>query len=264
MPTPLEVMGVRVHPVDLEQATDIVISAAIERRKLTVSALAVHGLVLASRDAKLRFRLNHLDLVVPDGQPVRWAMNMLHGAGLRERVMGPELMSRLCQEAQRKSMPVFLLGTTLPDLELLETKLSAAFPGLEVAGTRPSRFRPATPREAQEDIQLIRTSGARMTFVGFGCPRQEIWAYENGAELNMPVLAVGAAFDYHSGKLRRAPAWAAASGLEWVFRLRQEPKRLWRRYLETNPRFVVGLIRQAMGFGFDPQGTQPTNRLFPG
>jgi len=258
------VLGIQVHAVELSDATEIVIEAARERKPLGVSALAVHGLVLASRDPEMRHRVNDLELVVADGQPVRWALNWLHGAGLAERVFGPDLTLEVCRGAAEEEAPVYLYGSTAETLEQLESGLSKMFPNLKIAGTRPSRFRPATEQEAADDVAAILKSGARIVFVGLGCPRQEIWTYETRLQLSMPVLAVGAAFDYHAGLLRRAPSWMSRSGLEWLYRLIQEPRRLWVRYATTNPIYVAGVIAQKLGRDFDSIGKRPEKQVRPG
>jgi len=254
----LPVMGVNVHAVDMDTTVNTVVDAARERRPLGVSALAVHGVVLGSDDPELRYRINSLELVVPDGQPVRWAMNWLHGTDLADRVVGPELMWNVCARAEKSGLPIFLFGSEGETLRLLKASLTSAFPQLILAGSQASRFRPATESEAAADRDMIKSSGAKIVFVGLGCPRQEVWVYENRLELSMPLLAVGAAFDFHAGLIRRAPAWMQKSGLEWVFRLIQEPQRLWKRYVVLNPRYVAGVTMQLLGIrAYDSSGTHP-------
>ena len=254
----LPVMGVNVHAVDISTAVDVIVEAATQRRPLGVSALAVHGVVLGSDDPELRYRINALELVVSDGQPVRWALNWLHGTNLSDRVAGPELMWQVCASAEKAGLPIFLFGSEDETLRLLETNLRSAFPTLIIAGSQASRFRAATESEARADRDVVRASGARVVFVGLGCPRQEIWVYENRVDLSMPLLAVGAAFDYHAGLIRRAPRWMQRSGLEWLFRLMQEPRRLWRRYVLLNPRYIAGVLQQRLGLRtYDSNGTQP-------
>ena len=252
------IMGVNVHAVDMDTAVDNVIRAAEESRPFGVSAIAVHGVVLGSDDPELRYRINALELVVPDGQPVRWALNWLHGTDLADRVVGPELMWNVCARAEKAGLPIFLFGSEDETLRLLETNLTSAFPQLILAGSQASRFRPATESEAATDRDMIRSSGAKIVFVGLGCPRQEVWVYENRLELSKSLLAVGAAFDYHAGLIRRAPVWMQRFGLEWCFRLLQEPERLWRRYVLLNPRYVAGVLLQRLGLRtYDAAGNHP-------
>jgi N-acetylglucosaminyldiphosphoundecaprenol N-acetyl-beta-D-mannosaminyltransferase len=241
------VLGVLVDAVDYDAAVLRIAAAAEEGRGYAVSALAVHGVMTGVDDDEHRYRLNHLDLVTPDGQPVRWALNWLHGARLADRVYGPTLTLQVCAEAAERGLPVFFYGSRPEVLDRLVANLSERFPSLKVAGTEPSKFRTTTEAERVEIAERIVSSGARITFVGLGCPRQEVFAYEYCDLLSMPVVAVGAAFDYHAGLADEPPAWMQRWGLQWAHRLAQDPRRLWRRYLLLNPRFVVGVARQRLG-----------------
>lgn len=239
------ILGVGVDAVDYEAAVERVAAAARAGEPLAVSALAVHGVMTGVIDAEQRHRLNHLDLVVPDGQPVRWALNALYHARLRERVYGPTLMLKVCERAARDGYPIYLYGSRPVVLEALAARLKERLPGLLIAGQQPSRFRLVSPEEKQAIAAAIRTSGARITFAGLGCPRQEVWAYEYRDCLRMPVLAVGAAFDFHAGMLPQAPPALQRLGLEWLYRFWREPGRLWRRYLLLNPAYVALVALQA-------------------
>jgi exopolysaccharide biosynthesis WecB/TagA/CpsF family protein len=188
--------------------------------------------------------LNHLDLVVPDGQPVRWALNLLHRASLPDRVYGPALMLKVCEQAAKNGLPIFLYGSKHGVLEALEKNLKRKFPELMIAGVQPSKFRQVSPEEMKMIAGQIRESGAAITFVGLGCPRQEVWVYEYRKFLSMPMIAVGAAFDFHAGFLPQAPALLQRWGLEWFFRFIQEPQRLWKRYLFLNPKYLTLLFLQ--------------------
>ncbi|CAN5424131.1 WecB/TagA/CpsF family glycosyltransferase [soil metagenome] len=252
------VLGVQVHAVDYEAAVARIIDAANARQPLGVAALAVHGVMNGVDDAEQRPRLHALELVVPDGQPVRWALTRLRGARLEDRVYGPTLTLRVCGVAAREHLPIYLYGSTDATVAALVASLRNRFPGLEVAGFQPSRFRQLSPQEHAAVDADIRDSGARITFVGLGCPRQETWAYEHRLALSMPVLAVGAAFDFHAGTLAQAPAWVQRHGLEWLFRLLREPRRLWRRYVLLNPRYIALIALQALRLRrFDDRGTAP-------
>jgi N-acetylglucosaminyldiphosphoundecaprenol N-acetyl-beta-D-mannosaminyltransferase len=247
------VLGVRVSMIDYEAAVASVIEAAKAKRAMALTALAVHGVMTGVLDSQQRYRLNHLDLVVPDGQPVRWALNALHGARLPDRVYGPNLMLRVCAEAADQHLPVFFYGSTTAVLDRLTRNVEARFPRLEIAGARSSAFRRLSPAEKNAIQAEIRASGAAIVLVGLGCPRQETWAYEYRDALSMPILAVGAAFDFHAGSLSQAPSVLQRLGLEWAFRLAHEPRRLWRRYLFLNPSFLGLLALQAAGvLQFDP------------
>lgn len=235
------ILGVGINAVDYDSALKLIFAAAQEKRPLAVSALAVHGVMTGALDAVHRHRLNSLDLVVPDGQPVRWAMKWLHGVGLPDRVYGPTLTLKVCERAAQENLKIYLYGSRQEILDNLETNLREKFPNLQTAGSQPSRFRQLTAEEQSETAAEIRASGADLVLVGLGCPRQETWVFENRELLSMPLLAVGAAFDFHAGTLPQAPAWMQKRGLEWFYRLVQEPTRLWRRYVFLNPLYLLML-----------------------
>ncbi len=260
------VLGVMVSALDYEAAVARIVEAARARSPLAVSALAVHGVMTGVLDPEHRYRLNALDLVVPDGQPVRWAVNRLHHAGISDRVYGPALMLKTCEAAARTDLPIFLFGGSAALLETLRRNLVQRFPTLRIVGWQASKFRQLTPAERDQTVAHIRSSGAAIAFVGLGCPRQEVWAYECREALSMPILAVGAAFNFHAGLLPQAPRWMQTSGLEWFFRLLSEPRRLWRRYLLLNPLYVGMLLLQATRLrAFDPgSATPPTRDLLYG
>jgi N-acetylglucosaminyldiphosphoundecaprenol N-acetyl-beta-D-mannosaminyltransferase len=259
--TKQNVIGILVDAIDYDGAVERIIQAAEERRPMSVSALAVHGVMTGVMDSSHRYRLNHLDLVVPDGQPVRFALNWLHGTGLKDRVTGPILMLKLCEVAASRGLPIFLYGSRPEVLAALTTRLQDRFPGLIIAGAEPSKFRPLSSSEKAETVERILASGARITFVGLGCPRQEVWAYEYREALPTPILAVGAAFDFHAGYLVSAPMAMQDAGLEWLYRLWQEPRRLWRRYLYLNPLFLGHLTLQLTRLRrYDPSDTTAPER----
>lgn len=237
-------LGVAVDAVDYEAAVSRITRAAQSREKCTVAALAVHGVMTGVLDPEHRYRLNNLDLVVPDGQPVRWALNLLYRTELPDRVYGPTLALKVCEAAAASGMPVYFYGSRQSVVEQLTQKLSQRFDGLRVAGFQPSKFRAVSPEERDEIVREIRGSGATIVLVGLGCPRQEVWTYEYGDRLGMPTIAVGAAFDFHAGYLKQAPEYLQRAGLEWAFRLALEPRRLWRRYLILNPLYVSLVVLQ--------------------
>lgn len=237
-------LGVMVDAVDYEAAVAEIIDRAKTHRPMAVSALAVHGVMTGVLDATHRYRLNHLDLVAPDGQPVRWALNYLYGAALSERVYGPTLALKVCERAAQENLSIFLYGSRASVLQKLTKNLTARFPGLKIAGTEASKFRTTTDPEKEEIVARIKASGASIVFAGLGCPRQEVWAYEYRERLSIPILAIGAAFDFHAGLLPQAPPHLQRLGLEWLFRLLQEPRRLWRRYIFLNPAYVALFLLQ--------------------
>jgi exopolysaccharide biosynthesis WecB/TagA/CpsF family protein len=238
------VLGVLVDAVEIDDATDIVLDAAIDERPLSVAAFAVHAVMMAARDPQLRAQVNRLDLIGADGQPVRWALNLLYGTRLRDRVYGPELMRRLCEGAERERLPIYLYGSWPETIEVLRCALARDYPDLVVAGAEPGRFVSLGEDEQTELADRIRASGARLVFVGLGCPRQEQFVWAMRDRIGVPLIAVGAAFDYNAGLRPEAPTWMMRSGLQWVQRLASEPRRLWRRYVILNPMYLLGLAAQ--------------------
>jgi N-acetylglucosaminyldiphosphoundecaprenol N-acetyl-beta-D-mannosaminyltransferase len=238
------VLGVLVDATTYDEATAAVLAAAREGRPFALTALAVHGVMTGVQDRAHGARLNSFDLVTPDGQPVRWALNSLHGAGLTDRVYGPNLTLRVLAGAAEEGLPVYLYGSTDETLDRLVPKLHELFPALKIAGREASKFRAVKPGEDVEIAERIKASGARIVLVGLGCPRQEVFTYAMRPLLPMPLLAVGAAFDYHAGQLRHPPAWMQRAGLEWLWRLGLEPGRLWKRYLLLNPAYLARLAAQ--------------------
>lgn len=252
-------MGVLVDVIDYDAAIDKVIAAALQRRSFILTALAVHGVMTGLSDRRHNARLNAFDVVAPDGQPVRWALNLLHSAGLREWVSGPELTVRVLRRAAAEGLPVYLYGSTQRTVGRLVAVLTRMVPSLRIAGAEPSRFRDAEPGEYARIAQRINGSGARLVLVGLGCPRQESFVHAMRPLLDMPLLAVGAAFDYHAGRLRPAPLWMQRRGLAWLWRLVREPRRLWRRYLVLGPRYLVRLSAQKTGL-WEPSVPAPSHR----
>ena len=257
-------LGVLINAVDYEAAVTAIMLAAREKRGFAVSALAVHGVMTGVSSLQHRYRLNSLDLVTPDGQPVRWGLNILHKTRLSDRVYGPTLTVQVMHECARAGISIYLYGTTEKMLGELRKALALKIPNLLIAGSEPSCFRPIVEAERTEIAHRIRASGAGVTFVGIGCPRQEIWAYEFRSLLSMPVLAVGAAFPFIAGSLPQAPRWMQNRGLEWLFRLKAEPKRLWRRYVLLNPMYLALVGLQLLGKYLSPQGVAPDAGPIPG
>lgn len=244
----VNLLGVGIDVVDYSAATAKILECAHKQCRCIVTALAVHGLVTAARDSTHRARLNAFDLTVPDGQPVRWAINLIHGTELHDRVYGPKLTVFVCEKAAESGIPVYFYGSRAEVVQKLSARLLERFPALQIVGYQPSRFRQLSAREQIILAQEIRASGAAILFVGLGCPRQEIFAYEMSHLLPMPILAVGAAFDYHSGMLREPPNIIQRLGLQWAYRLFQEPRRLWKRYLFTNAQFTLMFLLQWIRF----------------
>lgn len=241
------VLGINVHAVDYDYAVAKIVSTAESKSPCSVSALAVHGVMTGFLDPVQARRLNGMDLVVPDGQPVRWALGWLHKQRLSDRVYGPNLTLRVAEAFAERGLSVYLYGSKLEVLNKFAQRLKQRFPKLIVAGIEPSKFRRLDSSERLELVERIKASGASAVFLGLGCPRQEVWAYEYRNLLKLPILAVGAAFDFHAGTLPQAPQSMQDLGLEWLYRLVQEPQRLWKRYVILNPLYLWHILLQYLG-----------------
>jgi N-acetylglucosaminyldiphosphoundecaprenol N-acetyl-beta-D-mannosaminyltransferase len=240
-----DLLGVPVALTDYAGTMDAM-DGMIERREPGyVCAAAVHVMMVARHDPETRAALQGASLVVPDGRPLVWALNLL-GAGLEDRVYGPELTERYCRRAVERGHRVWLYGGATPEvLADLERALIERFPGIRVAGGLSPPHRPLTDDEEAALAKQINADAPDVVWVGIGAPKQERWMARMRPLVEAPVLAgVGAAFDFIAGRKRQAPAWMQRSGLEWLFRLAQDPLRLAPRYLRYNPAFVAAFARQ--------------------
>jgi N-acetylglucosaminyldiphosphoundecaprenol N-acetyl-beta-D-mannosaminyltransferase len=244
LPSKHDLFGTLVSATSYDQLVPLLMSRAANRVATLVDHTPVNVLMTAWLDPAFRAKLNQFDVVAPDGQPVRWALNTCHHTNLRDRVYGPELMLRLCQAAAAQGTAIYLYGSTVGVLRQLERNLRERFPALIIAGTESPPFRPLSPAEDAAAIERINASGAGLVFLGIGSPQQEAFAYAHRHSIHAVQLCVGAAFDFHAGTKRTAPSWMQRHGLEWLFRLATEPRRLWRRYLVTNTLFSILLARR--------------------
>ena len=211
----------------------------------SLTAAAVHLVMRAQEEPAVRRAVLDATLVVPDGQPLVWALHAL-GHPQATRVYGPDLMVAHCASAARRGTPIYLYGgRSEAALIELAVNLRTRFPGLAIAGAHSPPFRELSGAEEERVAAHIDASGARVVWVGIGQPRQELWMARMRPRLSAPMLvAVGAAFDFHAGLVAQAPPWMGRHGLEWGYRLAREPRRLWRRYARYNPRFVAAFARQ--------------------
>lgn len=258
------VIGILVNAVDYEAAVEEITTAAIERRSLPVSCAAVHTIMEGALDEEHKYRMNRLGMVLPDGMPVRWALNILHGIKLPDRVYGTTLVLRVLARAQQEGLGVYFYGNTPDALNLLRRNLQQRFPALRICGMEPSQFRRLNASEKNAVAQRIRDSGASLVFNGLGTPLQEIWAYEYAEVLLMPILCVGGSFNVLAGRAAQAPPWMQSRGLEWLFRLSHEPRRLWRRHLLLDPLYAWMVARQKLGQSFVSDGRRPTSEMYYG
>ncbi len=242
-PPKVDVFGVGLSVTDYEDATVRIIEAGTAKQSFAMSALATHGLMEAVHDPSFREVVNNLDLVTPDGQPVRWAMNILHDSGLNDRVYGPDLTWKVCGAAADAGVGIYLFGSTAETCEAFVDAVLDEWPHAVISDVQPDRFRDATEEEDAADIERINNSGAGVVLVGRGCPRQEKWVGAHKGSVNAAMMAVGAAFDYHAGQLKKPPPVMQKYGLEWLWRLSLEPKRLFKRYLVTNSQYCFELAK---------------------
>jgi N-acetylglucosaminyldiphosphoundecaprenol N-acetyl-beta-D-mannosaminyltransferase len=240
----VDVLGVGVSAIDMDRAVAEVTRWIEERRQHYVCVTGVHGVMESQRDPELLAIHNASGLTTPDGMPLVWAGRRAGMAHMR-RVYGPDLMLAVCELAADRGWSCFFYGAADGVPELLAERLTERFPGLKVAGAMSPPFRPLTPEEDAAVVERINAASPDILWVGLSTPKQERWMAAHLGRLRVPVMVgVGAAFDMHAGRLPQAPGWMQASGLEWLYRLYREPRRLWRRYLRNNPRFVLAILRR--------------------
>ena len=232
------ILKTRVDATSYTDACDRIQAWATAGRSCYVVAANVHVVMTAYWDKLYQRILEDAALVTSDGMPLVLGLRLL-GIPDQSRVYGPDLMLAWCDRAAQLGLPVYLYGGTEPMLEAIAIYLQAQFPGLPIAGKYAPPFRPLTAEEAAADVARINQSGARVVFVGLGCPKQEQWMHRHQGQVNAVMLGVGAAFSFFSGDVSQAPRWMMNLGLEWLYRFGQEPRRLWKRYLVNNPMFVL-------------------------
>ncbi len=233
------------------QVCQYVIEWAKRRESSYVCIANVHMLVEALFDNEFNNLLNKAVIATPDGKPLSVLMNWLYGTH-QERITGPDLMLSLLTQAAQEKIPVFFYGATEETLSQLTIKLENDYPDLILAGTYCPPFRPLTEEEDAHVINRINASKAGLVFVALGCPKQERWMAAHQGQINAVMLGVGAAFNFYTGQLQRAPQWMQQLSLEWLFRLMKEPVRLFRRYFVTNSCFLLAAFKQwimVKGFG---------------
>lgn len=237
------IIGARINALSRAEVCELMEqwSRANESRYICIAN--VHVATMANSDPEFREILNSADIATADGVPLVWVLRKLGFRG-QERVDGPTLMLDWCERVQGTKNSIFLYGSSDEILATLQQRLAERFPGLKIAGAISPPFRALTPEEDEAYVQQIAGSGAGVVFVGLGAPKQERWMNEHRGRVPAVMVGVGAAFDFHAGLLQRAPRWMQRAGLEWFYRLLQEPRRLWKRYLVTNTVFVVRVARQ--------------------
>jgi N-acetylglucosaminyldiphosphoundecaprenol N-acetyl-beta-D-mannosaminyltransferase len=245
LPERVDVLGVPLAVSDYEHVVDWMEEMIAAGGRGYLTAAAVNLVMSAREQPETAAAVGEATLAVPDGQPLVWALKAL-GHRDATRIYGPDLMAAFCARAAQHGIPVYLYGGRTPEaLAMLQARLRERFPGLHIAGAYSPPFRPLSEVEQAEVVERIDASGAAVVWVGTGQPKQERWMQEMRPRLSAPLLVgVGAAFDFHAGLVSQAPGWMQRAGLEWVYRLSREPRRLWRRYARYNPRFVAAFAAQ--------------------
>jgi len=237
------ILGMQVNQITINDALIQCLSWSKEQSSRYICAANVHMCMEAFDKSDFRSIVNNADLVVPDGRPLVWAQHLL-GADEAKQLRGMDLMLALCKQAEKSAATVGFYGATPELLDRLTNKLTQQYSDLKITCTIAPPFRALSPEEDNAIIEQINTSGVNFLFVGLGCPKQERWMAEHKNKLHCVMLGVGAAFDFIAGNKPHAPRWIQSFGLEWLFRLSCEPRRLWPRYLIQNPRFVWHFLWQ--------------------
>lgn len=238
------VLGVKVSAINMKDASDFIVKSAATREKVYISTCPVSTIMECQESAEILTSVNSADLVTPDGMPIVW-LGKLKGHRDVRRVYGPDLMLEACRISGERGLKNYFYGSREQVLEKLQFKLKRLFPGLAVSGGYSPPFRELSRDEDEKIIQMINDSGSDILWVGLGSPKQDLWMNEHRDKLNVPVIVgVGAAFDFISGTKKQAPLWMQRSALEWLFRLISEPRRLWKRYIFGNAKFLFLLVKE--------------------
>ena len=237
----VDIFGVEFAVTTYSEATRLIINNARQRNSFAVFALPVHGVIESRTDSTFCKALERADLIVPDGQPIKWAMNYFYQTNLTDRVYGPVLVSSLLERANQEKLRVFLYGgSTTEVLHDFKAQIENQYQHLTICGYHREQHLNQNTLSANQ----INTVGAHIILVGLGCPVQEKWIAKNKGQVNAAMIGVGAAFSFISGHTQMAPNWMQKRGLEWLYRLYREPGRLWKRYFYTNLYFVCLVLRR--------------------
>ena len=240
------IIGVPVTALRLDVLVSIILEWASSHLSKCVFAANTHTLVEAHQNPYLSSILHDTDIITPDGMPLVWMIKLLNKVRNQQRITGTDLFLSLCQKAHLKNISIFLLGSQPTILNLMRLKLEREFPNLRLAGMEALPFRPLTAAENKDLIEQVNATGAGLVFVSLGCPKQELWIAEHKDKLKGVMIGVGAVFPMYAGIYKRAPGWMQESGLEWLYRLIQEPRRLWHRYRTTIPIFIWLALKQIL------------------
>lgn len=241
------ILGVNVAVTNIEDTVDLILSRIDEIKGSFICLSNVHTTVMSEEDEEYREIQNAAFLALPDGSPLA-LVQRLRGYKEAEQVPGPDLMPALWKATEESGLSHYFYGSTQETIEALEKNLRLKYPKMKIAGMESPPFRPLTDKEDEEAVNRINGSGADFVWVGLGAPKQERWMYEHQGRIHGLMLGVGAGFDFHAGTVKRAPGWMRSHYLEWLFRLMQDPKRLWKRYIGSNGKFVLLSIKDAFSW----------------
>ena len=247
-PTPRKgepVLEAFIDALTWDQAISRITRWGAARESRYVCICNVHSAVTTTSDVEFKIAVNNADMATPDGAPIAWALRLL-GHPAQERINGPDLMMKYLADAEQLGQVVFFYGSTDTTLAQLRKALALQFPRLRIGGTYAPPFHALSLEEDEHIVDMINDSQANVVFVGLGCPKQEKWMADHRGRIHAVMVGVGAAFDYQAGVVKRAPLWWQRHGLEWLYRLGSEPRRLFKRYMVTNTLFVFGFLRQCV------------------
>lgn len=243
----VNVLGTDFAVVDYDLASGIIVDAAKRNESFSVFALPVHGVIENHRDQQMKMATETADMIVPDGQPVRWFMNHFYNVGLEDRVYGPTLTLHVLKKANPLGLRVFLYGGKSEEtIRKFSELIRKSYPNIVICGT----YREDDPTVDTLTPEMVNGKRPHILLVGRGCPHQEKWISSNHGKIDAAMLGVGAAFSFHAGETVQAPRWLQDRGLEWLYRLLTEPRRLWKRYLITNTMFLYLLYQKKLGRQF--------------
>jgi N-acetylglucosaminyldiphosphoundecaprenol N-acetyl-beta-D-mannosaminyltransferase len=239
------VIGFSVATNPFAEQIDLIMHWGQQRLSRVVCVANVHMLMEARWNETFAKVLSQADLLTPDGMPLVWTLNLLRKS-THDRVAGMYILREVCERASVSGLPVYFLGTDELTLGKMRQRLHKEYPNLTIAGMEPLPFRPLTPEEDAQVVKDINASQAGIVFVALGCPKQEIWMYQHRSKIKAAMVGIGGVFPIYAGIKKHAPAWVQDSGLEWLYRLTQEPGRLWQRYFRTIPPFVYLSVKQVV------------------
>jgi len=239
------VIGFPITALPFQAQIQLMLEWASHRLSKVVCVANVHMLMEAHSNPTFASVLANSDMVTPDGMPIVWLMKMM-GDREQDRVAGMDILLALCQQSPSRKVSVFFLGSEREILSRMRQKLRRDFPNLQIAGMEPLPFRPLTPQEDEAIVRRINASGAGVVFVSLGCPKQEVWMSQHQSKIKAVMIGLGGAFPVYAGIHKWAPLWIRNMGFEWLYRLIQEPRRLWKRYCRTIPPFVYLAFRQVL------------------